>query len=68
MNWPTIDYMSRPAPVLAITAPPCPACRHWVPQIDYRATHTGYEPNGLVCCHAEQMHYDFSCFKPKDAA
>jgi hypothetical protein len=68
VNWPPIDYRDVTAPVLPISAPPCPGCRNWAPQIEYRQTSTGFEPNGLVCCHAESMLDDFSCFQLKGAA
>lgn len=47
--------------------PPCSFCLHWNPQVAYRPTPQGFVGDGIVCCHAEEMHPDFSCFKDGSA-
>jgi hypothetical protein len=43
--------------IVKLDEPPCKYCIHWRP---YR-TH-----DGVVCCAAEEMCRDFSCFKSKE--
>lgn len=66
MDWkPWLDWKTEDiAAELPISGPPCGACKHWAPRRFY--VHGRFE--GVRCCHAEDMHYDFSCFKPKREA
>ena len=66
-NWSGIKITMHPLPRLPIEAPPCPTCLYWNPQVTYYATWQGAVPECIKCCHAEQMHHDFSCFDPRCA-
>lgn len=48
---------------LPIVEPPCKECKHWNPQVTFRAGAEGQIPDGVRLCHADSMHRDFSCFK-----
>mgnify|MGYP001560572136 CR=1 FL=1 len=55
------------APFVNVSAPPCAHCKHWSPQVLFRPTPFGIKSDGVRLCHSEDMHHDFSCYKPKDA-
>jgi hypothetical protein len=46
-----------------IIEPPCKLCRHWNPQVRFQNGPEGQVPSGVILCHADSMHRDFSCFK-----
>lgn len=50
----------------SMSGPPCAYCRHWKPQVTYRATPEGSVFDGVQCCHADEMQHDFSCFRDRE--
>lgn len=46
-----------------VSGPPCTACKHWKPQVQFIHTALGFMYDGVRCCHSEDMHHDFSCFR-----
>jgi hypothetical protein len=67
MDWkPWQTFKRNPPDLLGVNAPPCPDCRHWKPQAKFMDLPTGQIFDGVVCCHAEDMHHDFSCFRSND--
>lgn len=66
--WKPWDVYKRSADIPKIKEPPCPHCRFWRPQVQYIHTSAGYLWDGIRCCHAEDQHHDFSCFKPLKGA
>ena len=47
---------------LKIVRPPCEFCIHWYPSIEAKKG----EVRGIVCCTADRMHTDFSCYVKVD--
>ncbi len=47
---------------LLISAPPCPWCKNWKPEIYYNEKYY----DGIILCHANDMFPDFSCFEPNN--
>ena len=70
MDWkPWLTHKLNSPDLVGINAPPCPECKYWKPQgkfIDLKEF--GMQWDGVVCCHAEDMYPDFSCFRSKLAA
>jgi hypothetical protein len=62
-----IEQFAREIEGINITEPPCKNCVHWNPQRKYRPGKTGQEFDGIVCCHANDMYSDYSCFDAKVA-
>jgi hypothetical protein len=58
------DYEKDPE-ILDIKRPPCEDCMFWNPQRTYHEGVYKSHFSGLVLCHAENMHKDFSCFKAR---
>ena len=48
-----------------IDEPPCKKCVHWKPQATFLKYPTGFEFDGVVCCHAVDMQHDFSCYRKR---
>jgi len=62
MTWdPWTRYRNNNDPV-EIPEPPCKYCRYWKPQRDMPNPYT----NGILCCQAEEMFGDFSCFRKRE--
>src|SRR5208337_2121130 len=47
---------------LRLPEPPCRECHFWNPRRKYLS---GGFYDGVICCHAEEMQADFSCYKEK---
>ena len=62
MNWDEITAIETPCPRINVCSPPCINCKYWNPQQKYRSVKTRQVPDGIVCCHKENMFHDFSCF------
>ena len=45
-----------------VRMPPCIECKHWRPRINIRTFKNNIAFDGITCCHAENMHHDFSCY------
>ena len=61
------DYKDLLLPDLPITKPPCEDCLMWSPQPKYMNLRGGLCFDGVICCHSEIMHGDFSCFRDKES-
>lgn len=46
--------------LVEIPEPPCRNCRYWNPARDNPPF------GGILCCHAEEMFGDFSCFRQRE--
>lgn len=57
------DFKSGPE-VLPIFGPPCPYCRFWYPVRKFAEYGGGQHFDGVILCHADEQHRDFSCYKP----
>jgi hypothetical protein len=51
----------------SITAPPCPGCQHWRPEVVHLALGGELVPDGIILCHALEQCHDFSCYRPRPA-
>lgn len=53
------------APTRPMVRPPCPECKHWQPQYAVRTEgrRVEFSEAAVICCHAEDMWRDFSCFE-----
>lgn len=47
---------------LSIGEPPCEQCRFFNPRI--KTTKNGTF-DGVIICHSDEMHHDFSCYEPR---
>lgn len=66
-EWKPWEIYKQDSEVLDIKKPPCQWCRFWKPQRKYSHCGSyGITFNGIVCCHAKEMHSDFSCFKKRE--
>lgn len=64
---PWIFYAGRtPDKLIDLNEPPCKWCCHWNPEIKFCPSPEGQAFDGVVCCHAEDQHQDFSCYKAKE--
>lgn len=62
-DWqPWEDYKKTTLLALPITEPPCKNCKFWNPQPQFTNLRTGMKFDGVICCHAEYQHQDFSCY------
>lgn len=48
--------------VSEMTDPPCKSCMFWKPIAEFSPMG---EFHGLRFCHADDMHFDFSCFRKR---
>lgn len=51
-------------PIPGIEEPPCKHCAHWGPRV---LTDNHGEFAGVRMCAANDMHSDFSCYRPKES-
>lgn len=49
---------------IKISEPPCKHCKFWKPHRIFRHIESVLFYDGIVCCIADEQHFDFSCFKP----
>lgn len=62
---PWVEF-EKDAETIPVDAPPCVHCAFWKPQRKYVSWgERGSVFDGVVLCHSDGMHSDFSCFKPK---
>lgn len=59
MNWEPWNTYEKEIEILPIAAPPCQFCEFWKPQRIYEDGRYA----GVKLCHADEMHFDFSCYR-----
>lgn len=62
--WIDFDTKEEIAAEIDVSEPPCRNCRRWAP----RRVYAYGQFQGVQLCHAQEMQFDFSCFRAKDAA
>lgn len=65
--WNPWEQVVDPPLLKGIDEPPCKHCKFWEPIALFKS-YGGGGPSreGTRCCHADDMHYDFSCFRSKE--
>ena len=62
-EWKPWEQFKATAEVLPIHEPPCPSCHFWNPQRKWTEYLASQQFDGVILCHNEDMHGDFSCYR-----
>ena len=64
---PWVTYASETVAeeLLPIKGPPCSTCEFWAPMRRWVQLKDRLKFDGIVCCHADEMWGDFSCYIPR---